>query len=150
MVNHSHIGYIRFEVDDYYVSNEFSELDDEIYTAETCSKYRNVPSLEFDDIKISGYKVFVSRRSSYSDTDFKDKSGDEYSFRSGKIVKNGSYVYGKSSYSSSSGSSKSSSSKCSYCGGSGKCLVTWYSEGDWGEKSYSSYTCTYCNETGRN
>ena len=33
-------GYIRFEVDDYYVSNEFSELDDEIYTAETCSKYR--------------------------------------------------------------------------------------------------------------
>ena len=38
---------------------------------------------------------------------------------------------------------------CSSCGGSGKKVVTWYSEGDWGEKSYSSYKCTSCNGRGR-
>ncbi len=37
------------------------------------------------------------------------------------------------------------SAVCSYCNGSGKCVVTWYSEGDWGEKSYSSYDCTRCS-----
>lgn len=40
-------------------------------------------------------------------------------------------------------------SRCSTCNGSGKCLVTWYSNGDWGEKSYSSYTCTRCNGSGK-
>lgn len=34
-------------------------------------------------------------------------------------------------------------------GDEGKKLVTWYSEGDWGEKSYSSYTCTSCNGKGK-
>ena len=38
---------------------------------------------------------------------------------------------------------------CSSCGGAGKKLVTWYSEGDWGEKSYTSYTCTSCNGQGK-
>ena len=38
---------------------------------------------------------------------------------------------------------------CSSCGGSGKKLVTWYSHGDWGEKSYTSYKCTSCNGRGR-
>lgn len=50
-------------------------------------------------------------------------------------------------YSSYSGSS--SKSKCSSCNGTGKKLVTFYSEGDWGTTSYSSYTCTKCNGTGR-
>jgi hypothetical protein len=40
------------------------------------------------------------------------------------------------------GSSGGSSSKCSSCNGTGKKVVTWYSEGDWGETSYSSYKCT--------
>ena len=43
----------------------------------------------------------------------------------------------------------SGSKKCSYCNGKGKKVVTWYSEGDWGEKSYSSYDCTSCGGDGR-
>lgn len=50
--------------------------------------------------------------------------------------------------------------KCTYCGGSGgftcgscngrgKKAVTWYSEGDWGTSSYSSYKCTSCGGSGR-
>jgi len=39
--------------------------------------------------------------------------------------------------------------KCSSCGGSGKKSVTFYSYGDWGEASYSSYECTSCNGRGR-
>lgn len=38
--------------------------------------------------------------------------------------------------------------KCSRCDGKGKIVVKWYSEGDWGEVSYSSYTCTACNGRG--
>ena len=38
---------------------------------------------------------------------------------------------------------------CSYCNGSGKKVVTWYSNGDWGEKSYTSYDCTSCNGRGK-
>ncbi len=38
---------------------------------------------------------------------------------------------------------------CTSCNGRGKKLVTWYSEGDWGETSYSSYTCTSCNGSGK-
>lgn len=38
---------------------------------------------------------------------------------------------------------------CEFCGGSGKRLVTWYSEGDWGETSYSSYECTSCDGRGK-
>lgn len=38
--------------------------------------------------------------------------------------------------------------RCPSCGGSGKQLVTWYSEGDWGETSYSTYTCPDCNGSG--
>lgn len=34
---------------------------------------------------------------------------------------------------------------CSYCGGSGVKVVTWYSEGDWGDISYSSYDCKRCS-----
>lgn len=35
--------------------------------------------------------------------------------------------------------------RCDYCNGSGKCLVTWYDYGDWGDKSYTTYECTRCN-----
>ena len=38
---------------------------------------------------------------------------------------------------------------CSSCGGSGKILVTWYSHGDWGETSYTSYKCSSCNGKGK-
>ena len=37
---------------------------------------------------------------------------------------------------------------CSACDGRGKKLVTWYSEGDWGDTSYSSYTCKTCGGSG--
>ncbi len=37
---------------------------------------------------------------------------------------------------------------CSYCGGSGRRYVTWYSQGDWGEKSYTYYTCNSCKGSG--
>lgn len=37
---------------------------------------------------------------------------------------------------------------CDYCNGTGKVVVKWYSEGDWGEVSYSSYKCTQCNGKG--
>ena len=46
--------------------------------------------------------------------------------------------------------SSSIGKKCEYCNGTGKKVVEWYSEGDWGEKSYSSYECTRCDGTGRN
>ncbi len=39
-------------------------------------------------------------------------------------------------------------SSCPSCNGSGKNLVTWYEHGDWGEKSYSSYTCKKCDGKG--
>lgn len=45
------------------------------------------------------------------------------------------------------GSSKTTS--CSSCYGRGKIAVKWYSEGDWGEVSYTSYTCKSCNGKGR-
>ena len=38
---------------------------------------------------------------------------------------------------------------CSSCGGRGKTLVTWYSEGDWGETSYTSSTCGGCGGSGK-
>ncbi len=38
---------------------------------------------------------------------------------------------------------------CSSCNGRGKKLVTWYSEGNWGDTSYSSYECTSCNGSGK-
>lgn len=38
---------------------------------------------------------------------------------------------------------------CSSCDGKGKKVVTWYSNGDWGEVSYSSYDCSSCNGRGR-
>ena len=84
----------------------------------------------------------------YLDFCFPTKEMDEYDLFG---IERPSY---NSSSSSSSGSSSgsygsSSSSKCDYCNGTGKKVVTWYSEGDWGEKTYSSYTCTYCNGTGR-
>lgn len=37
---------------------------------------------------------------------------------------------------------------CDYCNGTGKVVVKWYSEGDWGEVSYSSYKCPQCNGKG--
>lgn len=140
-------GYIRFEVDDYYVSNEFKELDNGIYTAETCDKYRKVHSLEFGGIDIPKYRVYVSRRSSYSDTEFKDSSGDRYSFDVGQIFKNGNFAYGKSRYSSSSSSSSSKSSggtKCIICNGSG--YVRYYS-GMYDEGTVGP--CTSCGGDGR-
>lgn len=139
-------GYINFEVDDYYVSTEFNELDNGIYTAETCDKYRKVHSLEYDDIEISKYRVYVRRRSSYSDTEFKDSSGDKYSFDFGQIFKNGSYAYGKSKYSSSSSSSSYKSStgtKCIICNGSG--YVRYYS-GMYDEGTVGP--CTSCGGDG--
>lgn len=44
----------------------------------------------------------------------------------------------------------SSRSKCRSCNGSGKQLVKWYSEGDWGEVSYTTYDCSACGGTGYN
>lgn len=40
-------------------------------------------------------------------------------------------------------------STCDYCNGRGKKTVTWYSEGDWGSQSYSSYDCTQCGGDGK-
>ena len=62
------------------------------------------------------------------------------------------YVYSGETpvkYSPGGSGGSSGSGKCSYCNGTGKKLVTWYSEGDWGETSYSSYKCPQCNGTGR-
>lgn len=55
---------------------------------------------------------------------------------------------GRGSYSCSS-CSGGGRKTCSYCDGRGIKVVTWYSEGDWGEKSYTSYDCTYCDGSGR-
>lgn len=38
---------------------------------------------------------------------------------------------------------------CDSCNGRGKKLVTWYSEGNWGDTSYSSYECTSCHGSGK-
>lgn len=38
---------------------------------------------------------------------------------------------------------------CSNCNGKGKKLVTWYSEGDWGFVSHSTYDCTSCDGKGK-
>ena len=43
----------------------------------------------------------------------------------------------------------SGSRSCEYCNGSGKKVVEWYSNGDWGEVSYTSYDCTRCGGDGR-
>ena len=114
-------GYIRFEIDDFYVSSEFEELDNGIYNEDTCNKYRGIHSIEYDHVEIPKYRVYISRRL-YSDPKFKDASGDSYSFDYGVIYKNGSYVYGGKSYSSSSSYSGSSSTKtkCSRCSGTGR------------------------------
>ena len=37
---------------------------------------------------------------------------------------------------------------CSYCGGKGRLPVKFYSQGDWGEVSYSSYDCPKCSGKG--
>ena len=41
------------------------------------------------------------------------------------------------------------SSVCWTCSGSGKKVVKWYSEGDWGYESYSTYSCTDCGGDGK-
>ena len=56
---------------------------------------------------------------------------------------------GSSNRGSSSGGSGSSSKKCTSCNGSGKKLVEWYTFGDWGDVSYTSYDCPDCNGTGK-
>lgn len=48
-----------------------------------------------------------------------------------------------------SGGSSGGGGTCSSCNGTGKKLVTWYSHGDWGETSYSSYDCPSCGGDGR-
>ena len=121
-------GHIRFEVDDYYVSSQFTELDNGEYNKKTCEKYLKIKSLEYDDVEIPKYRVQI-RRTPLSDTEFKDSSGDEYSFDDDVIYKNGKYAYGKKSYIEKSfGSSSSSSShkatstvgvECDVCDGSG-------------------------------
>lgn len=120
-------GHISFKIeDDYYISKEFYELDNEDYTAETCSKYYRVDSLEYGHrIDIPKYEVSISRDKEYSSTQFKDTSGDKYSFYSGKILKNGVCVYGKAGYNSTSSDSKSSE-PCPNCNGSG--YVRWYAD----------------------
>lgn len=47
------------------------------------------------------------------------------------------------------GNYSSGSGKCSVCNGRGKVSVKWYSEGDWGDVSYTSYDCTACGGDGR-
>ena len=132
-------GYIGFEVDDYYVSTQFEELDNGTYNEKTCDKYRNIASLVYGDIEIPKYRIFIT---SYYGTGFKDSSGDEYSFDYGQISKNGEYVYGSRSYSSSYESS--GGTKCTICNGSGyvRYYAGMYDEGTVGP-------CTSCGGDGR-
>lgn len=39
--------------------------------------------------------------------------------------------------------------RCGTCSGAGKMIVKWYEHGDWGEVSYTSYTCTKCGGSGK-
>lgn len=38
---------------------------------------------------------------------------------------------------------------CILCNGTGKMVYTWYEYGDWGEKSYTSSTCSSCKGSGK-
>lgn len=134
-------GYIGFEMADYYVSSNFFELESGIYTDETCNKYRKIDSLVLSDIKLDRYKVNI-KRLRYLKTDFKDSSGNEYSFNKGQIFKNGYFVYGESwiNYDTSSKSTNgNNSSVCSWCGGDGR-THDWVDNGN---------KCTKCGGTGR-
>lgn len=144
-------GKIDCDVNICYVSTEFTELDNEIYTEATSDKYYEIKNPDLSDVEKFKYKVYLTC-STYGVPDFKDSSGDKYSFGYDKIYKNGVKAFGytyPSSSSSSSSSSGKGSSKCSSCNGSGKRVVKWYSNGDWGEVSYTTYKCTACNGTGR-
>lgn len=137
-------GQITFKVDDYYVSNEFTELDDGIYTAETCEKYRKLPSLNYYDIDIPKYEVHVYRRFSSAPTGFKDSSGDEYSFDKDQIFKNGNFAYGESEF-----DLPPENIRCNMCDGTGK--VNKHYGNSWNKIPGYGYgdTCGDCGGTGR-
>ncbi len=88
-------GSISFEVDSYYVSKYFTELDNEDYNDATYDKYCGIDNLSYESIEIPKYDVSIKQKNILSEPDFKDGSGDVYSFYDDKIVKNGSYVYKK-------------------------------------------------------
>lgn len=108
--------------------------------------WRGVDKQKSDSMGHVGFKFYI----------VEDES-DYHLYMHNNGVADDSYDYKKysssapSSSSSSSHSSSGSTSKktCSYCNGTGKQTVVFYSEGDWGEKTYSSYKCTYCNGTGK-
>lgn len=140
-------GYISFTVDDCYNSKSFTELDSGTYNSDTYSKYYYIKLLDYDDIKIDNYNVYIERDSD-SYRNFKDSDGDKYTFGYDRIYKNKDFVYTKSSssYSSSYGSSYSSSSKrtCPSCHGTGR--VKYYS-GQYDAGTVG--TCTMCKGTGK-
>lgn len=137
-------GKIKFDMDDYYVSNCFTELDEEIYTAETCDKYRKIQSLNYYDIDTSRYNIYIYRRFSSAPTGFKDSDGDEYSFDKDQIFKNGDFVYGESQF-----EYIPEDEKCIRCNGTGKVVV--HFGNSWNDIPGYGYgdVCGGCDGTGR-
>ena len=137
-------GRISFDVTECYLSNSFTDLENEAYTQETCDKYNDIDRPDYDDIEFSRY--YVSIDSGYGSAEFKDSKGNIYSFSYNKITKNDISVYQKTytvssnKNSSSSSSSYSSSSKCPNCNGSGyvRYYAGLYDEGTVGP-------CPMCN-----
>lgn len=81
-------------------------------------------------------------------TDFMGVRPAIWLFANAETLPNIPQFSGKSPSYSGNGSS-SSSGTCSSCNGTGKKLVEWYTFGDWGDVSYTSYDCPDCNGTGR-
>lgn len=141
-------GRISFKIDNCYKSNSFTELDNGVYNADTYSKYNSVKALDYDDIKIDNYIIYIDAENEFY-RQFKDSDGDQYTFGYNSIYKNKNSVYSRSSssssYSTSSGSSYSSSKKtCPNCNGTGR--VKYYS-GQYDAGTVG--TCTMCKGTGR-
>ena len=140
-------GYIKIDVNGYYISTDFKEFENNVFTKETYQKYSQIDFLGFSDVKIDGYEL----KATGIVEGFKTTKGDIFKTQGLEIRMNDVIVYdSKPVINSGSSTKKTSGNKsCSYCGGTGKKLVKWYSEGDWGSTSYSSYKCTYCNGTGK-
>lgn len=153
-------GYISVNIDTIYLqADAFPELEKGTCNEDICNKYDYKTTEVFSevdewDIVLDRHEVNLYSIDSYTNFKFVDAEDNEYAAKYGLVTKNGETVFDEyagsrntssgSSSKGSSSSSKGSKGKCSYCGGSGKRLVTWYSEGDWGETSYTSYDCPYC------